>query len=237
MTVSTAMVESVPILQTQQLTRTVDGRRIVDDISMEVHQGDVLAIVGASGSGKTSFLRLLNRLDEPTSGTVYVTGQDYHEIPARPLRRLLGMVMQTPYLFPGTVAENIRFGPLQHRETLTDGSLDRLLEQVALPGFAGRDVANLSGGEAQRVAFARCLANRPEVLLLDEPTSALDDIAKREIEALVREIVEARRLTCLIVTHDMAQAARLAQRVMLIENGKMNRIGPLQEVLGAERSV
>jgi len=111
------------------------------------------------------------------------------------------------------------------------------LEQVALPGFATRNVANLSGGEAQRVAFARCLANSPEVLLLDEPTSALDDVAKREIEALVRKIVEARRLTCLIVTHDSAQAARVAQRVMVIESGKLSRIGSLQEVLGAERTV
>jgi putative ABC transport system ATP-binding protein len=98
-------------------------------------------------------------------------------------------------------------------------------------------VANLSGGEAQRVAFARCLANSPDVLLLDEPTSALDDTAKREIESLVREIVVARRLTCLIVTHDTAQAARIAQRVMLIENGKLSRIGSLQEVLGVERTV
>lgn len=231
------MVESLPILQTQQLTRTVDGRTIVDDISITVQQGDVLAIVGPSGSGKTSFLRLLNRLDEPTSGTVYVSGRDYHEISPRTLRRRLGMVMQTPYLFPGTVADNIGFGPLQHGETLSDESVDRLLEQVALPGFSNRGVANLSGGEAQRVAFARCLANSPEVLLLDEPTSALDDSAKRDIEALVLEIVTTRRLTCLIITHDMAQAARLAHRVMIIKNGMMNRIGSLQEVLRAERNV
>ena len=103
-----------------------------------------------------------------------------------------------------------------------------------LPEFAQ---ANLSGGEAQRVAFARCLANSPEVLLLDEPTSALDDAAKLGIEALVREIVQARRLTCLMVTHDTAQAARLAERVMVIEKGKLSRIGSLQEVFGAQRTI
>lgn len=231
------MAGSNSILRTEHLTRLVDGRRIVDDISIEVPRGDVLAIVGPSGAGKSSFLRLLNRLDEPTGGTFYVDGRDYRETPPRILRRRLGMVMQTPFLFPGTVAENIRFGPRQHGETLDDEAIARLLEQVALPGFATRNVANLSGGEAQRVAFARCLANSPEVLLLDEPTSALDDTAKREIEALVREIVEARGLTCLIVTHDTAQAARVAQRVMVIESGKLSRIGSLQEVLGAERTV
>ena len=226
-----------PILRTEHLTRDVAGRRIVDDISIVVPQGDVLAIVGPSGAGKSSFLRLLNRLDEPTGGSFYVDGRDYREIPPRVLRRRLGMVMQTPFLFPGTVADNIRFGPRQQGEALTDAAIDQLLEQVGLPGFASRNVANLSGGEAQRVAFARCLANSPEVLLLDEPTSALDDAAKHGIEALVREIVQARRLTCLIVTHDTAQAARLAERVMVIEKGKLSRIGSLQEVLGAQRTV
>jgi putative ABC transport system ATP-binding protein len=229
--------DSAPIIRTEHLTREVAGRRIVDDISVEVQQGDVLAIVGPSGAGKSSFLRLLNRLDEPTSGTFYVGGRDYREILPRVLRRRLGMVMQTAFLFPGTVAENIRFGPRQHGEQLNDDAIARLLEQVGLPGFAGRNVANLSGAEAQRVAFARCLANGPEVLLLDEPTSALDDAAKRGIEALVREIVEASRLTCLIVTHDTAQAARLAQRVMIIEHGKLSRIGSLQEVFGVERTI
>jgi putative ABC transport system ATP-binding protein len=231
------MPQSSPILRTEHLTREVAGRRIVDDISIEVPQGDVLAIVGPSGAGKSSFLRLLNRLDEPTGGTFYVDGRDYREIPPRVLRRRLGMVMQTPFLFPGTVADNIRFGPRQQGEALTDAAIDQLLEQVGLPGFASRNVANLSGGEAQRVAFARCLANSPEVLLLDEPTSALDDAAKHGIEALVREIVQARRLTCLIVTHDTAQAARLAERVMVIEKGKLSRIGSLQEVFGAQRTV
>lgn len=230
------MADPEPILRTEHLTRTVAGRQIVDDISMQVQQGDLLAIVGPSGAGKSTFLRLLNRLDEPTSGTVYVNGRDYREIAPRELRRRLGMVMQTPFLFPGTVAENIRFGPRQQGESVGDEAIERLLQQVGLPGMAGRGVANLSGGEAQRVALARCLANGPEVLLLDEPTSALDEAAKRGIEDLVREIVAERRLTCLIVTHDTVQAARLAERVMVIEHGKLGRIGPLQEVLGAERN-
>src|SRR6267143_7325225 len=219
------------VLRTEHLGRTVAGRAIVEDISVEVRQGEVLAIIGTRGAGKSSFLRLLNRLDEPTGGTFAVGGRDYREIAPRELRRRIGMVMQTAFLFPGTVEANIRFGPRQRGELLTDDAVHLLLQQVGLPGFASRTVENLSGGEAQRVAFARALANSPSVLLLDEPTSALDDIATHGIETLIRDVVRARELTCLIVTHDMAEAARLAQRVLLLESGRMKRLGALREVL------
>lgn len=226
--------DSGPLLRAERLTRVVAGRPIVDGISIEVPAGDVLAVVGPSGSGKSSFLRLLDRLDEPTGGTVYLGGRDYRELAPRELRCRVGMVMQTPVLFPGTVADNVRFGPAQRGEAVADDVVDRLLELVALPSFGARPVDHLSGGEAQRVAVARALANGPEVLLLDEPTSALDDVAKRGVEALVTEVVCAQRLTCVVVTHDLAQAARLARRVMVIEAGRLKRIGPLEEVLRAE---
>jgi putative ABC transport system ATP-binding protein len=163
-----------------------------------------------------------------------VEGRDYRDIPPRDLRRRVGMVMQTAYLFPGTIAENIRFGPEQRGERIGDEAIDELLQQVGLDGFAPRTVEHLSGGEAQRVAFARALANSPSVLLLDEPTSALDDVAKHGIEMLVREVVRARSLTCIIVTHDLAEAARLADRVLVLEAGKVKRIGALREVLDVE---
>jgi putative ABC transport system ATP-binding protein len=102
-----------------------------------------------------------------------------------------------------------------------------------LTGYAERDVANLSGGEAQRVSIARALANSPAVLLLDEPTSALDEDAKGEVEALLREIIRDRNLTCVIVTHDMAQAARFAGRLLLLEGGRVRKLGTVQEVLHA----
>ena len=224
------------ILQTDGLGRTVSGRAIVQDVSIEVRQGDVLGIVGQSGAGKSSFLRLLNRLDEPTSGTFFLEARDYREITPRELRRKVGMVMQTAFLFPGTVAENIRFGPDQHGERLGDGRLDELLRQVGLDDFAARAIDHLSGGEAQRVAFARALANSPTVLLLDEPTSALDDLAKSEVETVIRDVVRASHLTCLIVTHDLKSAARLADRILVLEGGKVKRIGSLREVLDVEAS-
>ncbi len=164
-------------LETRNLSRAVVGRVLVDDITMQVRQGEVVAVVGPSGAGKSSFLRLLNRLDEPTGGTVLVSGRDYRQIAAPALRRRIGMVMQMAYLFPGTVAANIKFGPLQHNEVLSRSQIAALLERVGLPDYEERDVSNLSGGEAQRVSLARTLANSPETLLLDEPTSALDEVS------------------------------------------------------------
>jgi putative ABC transport system ATP-binding protein len=141
--------------------------------------------------------------------------------------------MQAPNLFPGTVADNVRYGPRIHGETLSDADLDSLLERVDLDGYASRAVEKLSGGEAQRVSLARTLANRPEVLLLDEPTSALDDVTKQEVESVIFEIIRARSLTCLFVTHDTEQARRVADRIMYMEAGRISRIGAVEEVLDA----
>jgi putative ABC transport system ATP-binding protein len=220
-------------LETQNLSRAIVGKVLVNDISVEVQHGEVLAVVGPSGAGKSSFLRLLNRLDEPTGGVVLLDGQNYSEIAPRELRRRVGMVMQMAYLFPGTVAANIAFGPRQRHETITPQQIHALLERVGLSGYQNRDVSNLSGGEAQRVSLARTLANFPEVLLLDEPTSALDDASERGIEELVLGIIRERQMTCVIVTHDMLQAARISDRTMVLESGKLVAIGPTEEVLHA----
>ena len=198
-----------------------------------MRKAEILAIVGPSGSGKSSLLRLLNRLDEPTEGNVYLDEVDYRQIAPRELRRRVGMVMQRPYLFAGTVLDNLRFGPRQRGEDLSLEAVEELLAGVGLSGFASRDVSNLSGGEAQRVSFARALANAPEVLLLDEPTSALDEDAKREVEAVIQRIGHEQGVACVLVTHDAAQAARLAERVLVLESGRVVRIGLAAEVLRA----
>jgi putative ABC transport system ATP-binding protein len=139
--------------------------------------------------------------------------------------------MQTAYLFPGIVAENIAFGPSQRGEAITPAQIASLLERVGLPGFETRDVGFLSGGEAQRVALARTLANAPEALLLDEPTSALDEASVHGIETLILGLIEERKMACVIVTHNPEQAVRLAGRTMLIEAGRLVAIGPTQEVI------
>ena len=221
------------VVRTEHLGRTIHDKILVQDANFEVCRGEVLAIAGPSGSGKTSLLRLLNRLDEPSTGTVFVEGADYRDIEPRELRRKLGMVTQRPYLFPGTVADNLRFGPAQRGKTLLPEAVEELLAQVALKGYAERNVANLSGGEAQRVSVARTLANSPLVLLLDEPTSSLDEAAKLEVESTIRKVVHDRGLTCVMVTHDLAQAARMAGRALLLESGRIVRAGPVGEVLRA----
>jgi putative ABC transport system ATP-binding protein len=221
------------VLRAERLARCVSGKILVAGATFDVGGGETLAVVGPSGSGKTSLLRLLNRLDEPTSGTVFLNGADYRQLVPRDLRRRVGMVTQRPYLFPGTVAQNLRFGPKQRGEELPNDQVDELLSGVGLEGYAARNVANLSGGEAQRVSFARTLANAPEVLLLDEPTSSLDDDAKAEVEGMMQQIVRERGLTCVLITHDTAQAARLAKRALLLEAGRIVRDGPLKEVPGA----
>ncbi len=221
------------VLRAERLGRTVADRILIEDANFELRKGEVLAIAGPSGSGKTSLLRLLNRLDEPTSGTVFVEGADYRQMEPRELRRKLGMVTQRPYLFPGTVADNLRFGPAQRGQTLQPEAIAELLSQVGLKDYAGRDVANLSGGEAQRVSVARTLANAPLALLLDEPTSALDEAAKLEVESAIQKVVRDQGLTCVLVTHEIAQAVRLAGRALVLERGRVVGSGPVGEVFRA----
>ena len=229
--------ETKPVLRTDHLSRVISGKRLVDDITIGIQKGEVLAVVGPSGSGKSSFLRLLNRLDEPTSGTVYLEGTDYLQIAPRELRRRLGLVTQTPYLFPGTIADNLRFGPRQQGKDLPEETITLLLEQVGLADRADCDVVNLSGGEAQRVSLARAIANSPTVLLMDEPTSALDEEAKEEVETLILKVVRQNALTCVIVSHDLAQAARIASRVMVVKAGRLEKIGSVKEVIHVAASL
>jgi len=221
------------ILKVENLTRQIDGSKIIDDLSISIKKGEVWVVIGPSGAGKSTFLRLLNRLDEPQGGKIWFHDQDAATLPPKELRSRIGLVLQEANLFPGTVKSNIEFGPQQKGLTLSQEAVEQLLGQVGLIGFADRDVRNLSGGEAQRVSLARTLANSPEILLLDEPTSALDDGSKQEIEELVTSIIREKQITCLMVTHDIQQAIRIATHAMILDKGKLINYGAVGEVLDA----
>ena len=227
------MNSSTPTLQCSYVSHhspAPEPRPILHNISFQVLHGEILAVTGPSGAGKSTLLRLLNRLQEPSSGGIQLDGQDTKTLPPGELRRRIGLVMQRPYLFPGTVASNIAFGPAQHAIQLEPNQIDSMLEEVGLPGYASRDVATLSGGEAQRVSLVRTLANQPELLLLDEPTSALDATSRQSVEDLILRLIHERHLTCIWVTHSPEQA-RLADRILHLEAGKVAALGTPQEIL------
>lgn len=231
------MTTNAAVLEARDLSRTLDQpggpKSLLRDVSFRLDQGQVLAVLGPSGAGKSTLLRMLNRLDEPTSGVVLLQGIDTREIDPRTLRRRVGMVMQQAYLFPGAAAANVRYGPAQHGILLNDSEVADLIQQVGMTGYQDRDVANLSGGEAQRISIARALANQPEVLLLDEPTSALDEVSKQDIEHLLASLVRERNMTCVWVTHDVAQARRVSDLVLKLEAGDAVGFGTSQELLHA----
>ena len=220
-----------PILQADDLTREVDGEVIVDSATFAVPAGEVFVVFGPSGSGKSSLLRLLNRLDEPTRGTVHLAGTDYREIPPQTLRRRVGMVPQQPTLIDGTVADNVGWGARLRGEKVDRERVEELLARLGLNGFASRDAEDLSGGEAQRVAIARTLYNEPEVVLLDEPASSLDETAAKQVEALLEEVMADFDLTAVLVTHDTDRARRLGTCGIVLDDGRVVSEGNIDTIL------
>ena len=203
-------------LEGVSLTR---GRaQILRGVSVELAEG-ASCIAGDSGSGKSTLLRLLNRLAEPDAGTIAYRGRPLRSLDVLELRREVALVPQLPALLPGTVAENVAFGPSLVGREVEAGPL---LELAGLPAeFAGRDGDRLSVGEQQRVMLARALALEPRVLLLDEPTSALDARARDRIEETLLDLRARLGLSLVLVTHDLAQAERLADRVIRLEHGRV----------------
>lgn len=222
----------IPILETVGLSRSVwDGSNIkiiLDGFSFSFGKGRIYTIIGPSGAGKSSLLRLLNRLDEPTNGEILFGGKNAREYAPCQLRRLVGYLFQTPYLFPKTVRDNLLYAD----NKLPSEAVDRLAEQVQIPpAMIDRDVETLSIGEKQRVALARLLATNPEVVLLDEPTSALDPSYTESIENLVKTIVQQMSLTVITVTHNPEQALRIGGETILMVAGQLVESGSCEKVI------
>ena len=207
-------------------TRSIDGKtyNVLDDVSVAIEEGTILAIGGPSGAGKSTMLRLVNRLESVTSGSVLLDGVDVSTIDPIELRRKVGMVFQLPSLFPLTVQENLMYGPrLRGLEPSSlEAKVREMLDMVDLPDISPeRPAGELSVGQQQRVAIARTLMNEPEVLLMDEPTSALDPTTAKSILKLVCDIRSKYGITVLFVSHSLEHSRLVGDRFLLIVDGKV----------------
>ena len=192
------------------------GRPVLREVDLTIGEG-ATAVLGPSGSGKSTLLRLLNRLADPDAGTVCFRGEDVRSLDPLELRRNACLVPQLPAPLPGSVAENVSYGP---RLAGREADVERCLELAGLRSdYAPRETDRLSVGEQQRVMLARALALDPEVLLLDEPTSALDEDARAGVEETIGRLVDQLSVSAVIVTHDREQAARLAGRTVELADG------------------
>jgi len=206
------------------------GRPALIGVSLEVRMGELLAVVGGSGSGKTTMLRLMHRLIEPDSGEVRVLDAD-PSTPPHVFRRQVGYVFQGVGLFPHlTVAENIAITPklLRWPRGRIEARVSRLLELMELPRseYGGRLPATLSGGQRQRVGIARALAGRPRVMLMDEPFGALDPITRDDLGRAYRALHDRFGLATVMVTHDITEAILMADRIAVMREGRLVTVGP-----------
>jgi osmoprotectant transport system ATP-binding protein len=207
-------------------SKSYGAGRVLDQVSLAVREGEFLVVVGPSGSGKTTLLRLINRLEEPTEGTIFVGGEDVRAIDPIMLRRRIGYVFQGVGLFPHmTVAENIGITPrlLGQDSAAIARRVHELIDLVRLdPAIHGRRFPHeLSGGERQRVGVARALAAHPRVVLMDEPFGALDPLTRDALAQDYRRLHDSLGLTTVMITHDMMEALLLADRIAVIRDGKL----------------
>lgn len=224
------------MIEVCNLTKAYNNTPAVDNVSFKVEEGQTLVLLGTSGSGKTTTLRVINRLVEPTSGTVSINGRNILHQKAEELRRGIGYVLQGYGLFPHyTVAENIAVVPklLGWKKEAIDKRVEELLNKLDVPYSQYKDLysSNLSGGQMQRVGLARALAADPPILLMDEPFGALDPITRAGIRKEFKELDELKRKTIILVTHDVQEAFELGDRIALMDKGKLIQIGSPIELL------
>jgi osmoprotectant transport system ATP-binding protein len=207
----------------------VDGRKILQDLSFSVSRGEVLVLLGSSGSGKTTALRLINRLLEPTAGSISIAGQDIRQVNPITLRRQIGYVIQEFGLLPHwTVRQNVSLVPklLGWPEEKQRQRSDELLHQVGLrePGLGDRRPYLLSGGQRQRVGVARALAAEPTLLLFDEPFGALDPVTRHDMQQQFMQLCKQYNVAAIFVTHDLLEAVTVGTRIAILGRGKLEAI-------------
>lgn len=224
------------MIELQHVSKAYLNQRAVDDVSFRVEPGELLILLGGSGSGKTTTLKMINRLIEPTAGRILLAGVDIRESAPHELRRRIGYVFQKVGLFPHlSVADNIgiTLSLLGKDTSEISNRVDELLELVELAPatYRERRPAQLSGGQQQRVAVARALAAAPRVMLLDEPFGALDPLTRDRLQRSFLEIKQKLSLTAIFVTHDMIEALLLGDRIAVMQDGRIVQLGSPQELL------
>lgn len=214
-------------LSIRNVTKRVGGRNILKDVSLEVGDGEIMAVLGPSGAGKTTLLRIVNMLDRPDSGQVLIDGQDIRSERRLDLQRSMAMVFQKPMAFSWNVYDNVAYG-LRLRGAGKEEIGERVKEALELLDMAGKEhqyARSLSGGETQRLAFARAFVLRPKLLLLDEPTANLDPANVAIMERAIRDVNEKYRTTVVLVTHSIYQARRLSTTAAFMMNGEVIEAG------------
>jgi osmoprotectant transport system ATP-binding protein len=223
------------MIKVEHLVKTYSNIKAVNDISFGVDKGENMVLLGTSGCGKTTTLKMLNRLIEPNSGTISIDGKSILEQPPELLRRSIGYVLQNNGLFPHyTIAENIAIVPnlLKWDKAKTQKRIDELLEKLHLTkDYLNAYPTELSGGQQQRIGLARALVANPPVLLMDEPFGALDNVTRSKIHNEFKALDELKRKTIIMVTHDVQEAFELADRIALMDKGKIVQIGTPAELL------
>ncbi|MDQ6629593.1 MAG: polyamine ABC transporter ATP-binding protein [Pseudomonadota bacterium] len=218
-------------LQIRHVVKEFDGHRAVDDVSIDIAKGEVFALLGSSGCGKTTLLRMLAGFETPSSGSIVLAGRDLADLP--PYERPMNMMFQSYALFPHLSAfDNIAFG--LRRDGLPAAEItarvEAMLKLVQLVGYGKRKPHQLSGGQQQRVALARSLAKKPQLLLLDEPLGALDRKLREETQIELANIIDEVGVTCVMVTHDQEEAMTMASRIAVMSAGRLLQIGAPAEI-------
>ncbi len=219
---------SQTLFKISNVYRAAEGLRILSDINLTIQSGEFVALLGASGSGKTSLLRLFNALDAPTRGTMEYHGKNADKWDISLLRQQVGMVFQEPVVLAGTVQENLLLPSRWNKSTdeYHPADLFNTLEKVGLQNVElVTDARSLSSGEKQRLALARVLLNRPQVLLLDEPTASLDPSLARRIVQRIADLHSGMNLTVIMVSHDPQLVRRFAKRVVFMHEGRIGEDG------------
>ncbi len=223
--------EAVPFLQVKRVVKQFDDVYAVDDVSLDVRQGEIFALLGSSGCGKSTLLRMLAGFETPTSGQILLAGRDL--VGLAPYERPINMMFQSYALFPHlSVWDNIAFGLRRDRlpRAEIESRVDQMLTLVELRPYAKRKPHQLSGGQQQRVALARSLAKRPQLLLLDEPLGALDAKLRKRTQLELVRIIEQVGVTCVMVTHDQEEAMTMATRIGVMNEGRILQLGRPAEV-------